>query len=128
MFLLEVQGPDDLRVVVDVDERVGYAYLVEDSNIVADVWLFNVGDAPVDAEWSDPARAPFANPAAYVKHEAPPSNLSSAAVECRWRDKDASVDVVIDDKIYGRLWRGAKPGQARLAARPGPLATPLADG
>jgi hypothetical protein len=32
------------------------------ADIIGDVWLYNHGEAPVEPEWEDPSRMPFANP------------------------------------------------------------------
>jgi hypothetical protein len=38
----------DRQVVLEDDGRVAYAYLLERDAIVADVWLYNIGEDPVD--------------------------------------------------------------------------------
>ena len=52
-------------VVIEDDERVGYAYLIDSrGEICGDVWLYNRCPAPAEPEWNDPGNdpsdAPFA--------------------------------------------------------------------
>ena len=52
----------ELAVVFEDDGRTAYGYLLRDSKIVADVWIYNRGPAPEQPEWTDRERAPFRNP------------------------------------------------------------------
>ena len=53
-------------VIFDDDGRVAYAYLLApDEHIVSDVWLYNRCESPLQPEWPDQEKIPFANPASY---------------------------------------------------------------
>jgi hypothetical protein len=116
-------------VVLDDDGRVVYAYLRDaDNKIVGDVWLFNRIKAPSIPEWTSPERAPFANPADYVKHidDLHVGDLSDFGV--KWgRSRDGSVQATIihQGTRFAVLAEGSKPGWSILAAKDGPLARVL---
>ncbi|MFL6138446.1 MAG: hypothetical protein ACJ74O_11665 [Frankiaceae bacterium] len=112
-------------VVVEEDERVCYAYFLDDGRITGDVWLYNVGETPATPEWTDPDRAPFRNPAAYVHPDAARPPADETGVEVRWRP-DGTAEVSLDGQVLGSLASGERPGRALLAARPGPAAGVLA--
>jgi hypothetical protein len=110
-------------VVLDDDGRVAYAYLLKDEEVVGDVWLYNVDEAPETPPWKDPSQMPFLNPKSYCRLESVPRLQADSEVHCRWYKQ--GVEVSIDGIIVARLEEGAKPGWSRMAARPGPLAKPL---
>ncbi|MDI1432822.1 hypothetical protein [Polyangium sorediatum] len=122
--LLRFDHPDgSLAVVLDDDNRVAYAYLLEDEEVVGDVWLYNVMEAPDTVNWEDSSPMPFLNPRDYCKSEKVRRLTPQSAVQCAWFD--AGVEVSIDGIRWARIERGSKPGWSRLAAQPGPLAIPL---
>lgn len=122
--LLRLDGPHSQAVVLDDDGRVAYAYLLENENVVGDVWLYNVVDSPESPEWPDPSNAPFLNPKDFCKTNEKLSRLDDeSAVTCGWFE--GGVDVSIEGRWVARLVRGAKPGWSLLAAKRGPLALPL---
>ena len=82
-------------VVVDDDGRVGYAYLINfDGRICADVWLYNRCGAPIEPEWNDPSKAPFANPIGYAMSEMlfPLTSLEKG-VSIVWSSRGAKIVV-----------------------------------
>jgi hypothetical protein len=60
----EISG-SGLLVVLEDDGRVAYAYLKDHGAIVADVWLYNVAEAPDQNHWRDKSNLPFLNPGKY---------------------------------------------------------------
>jgi hypothetical protein len=116
-------------VVLEDDGRVAYAYLRNaDGRIVGDVWLFNRIEAPATPEWTTPEKAPFANPADYVRHDDELQVDDISALEINWeRSRDGSVQAIIlfNGTRFAVLTEGAKPGRSILAARDGPLAKVL---
>jgi len=123
-LLLRFDDPNGrLAVVLEDDNRVAYAYLLEDEQVVGDVWLYNVVESPDAVNWEDSSAMPFLNPRQYCKPEQTPRLTSHSAVECTWFD--AGVEVSVDGVPWARLEGGSKPGWSRLAAQPGPLALPL---
>lgn len=123
-------APDSsFLLAVEDDGRVGYAYLIENEEIVGDLWLYNRAATPAKPEWSDPTLAPFLNPATFFDHRRVIQPLESAEdLDVRWYFKDGGVldyvDLVAGDTIYARLSKGSKPGW-NAAAYDGPLARTL---
>ncbi len=113
-----------MAVVVEDDNRVAYAYLIKDEQIVSDVWLYNVAPTPTNVQWEDDeATMPFLNPAKYCKPEPMPRLTSQSAVLCRWFDE--AVDLFVDGIVWAHLKNGARPAWSRWALRKGPLAQPI---
>lgn len=108
-------------VVIESDDRVAYAYLLEGERIVADVWLYNVAATPETVDWSDREQMPFLNPAPYCMDVAVP-DLSND-LRCDWRGE--GVEILVAGEVLARLVPGAKPGWSRLARKDGPLAKKL---
>jgi hypothetical protein len=116
-------------VQIEDDDKTAYAYLLDpDGNIVADVWLYNVGPAPLEPEWRDPQRMPFANPRAYAR-EAGYARMSSAGqATALWAHRGTEVtqvEVYLHGARVAMLRPGAKPGWSALAVKDGPLARML---
>ncbi|MEJ7735560.1 MAG: hypothetical protein WKG00_41035 [Polyangiaceae bacterium] len=110
-------------VVLEDNGRVAYAYLLVRDEPVADVWLYNVHEAP-NAMGSG-EDYPFLNPRAFCRDEAPHRFGQRSNVRCHW---DAQgVTVSIDGVVMARLERDARPGWSRHATQPGPLARPLSE-
>ncbi|MCC8967306.1 hypothetical protein H8A95_34520 [Bradyrhizobium sp. Pear76] len=120
---------DQKTVIIEDDGRVAYAYLLDcDGRIRSDVWLYNRCQTPVEPEWYDPTRMPFANPAPFATDDlsfSPPDSPGDITVE--WGDSDSPDDanVFISGKHFARLRVGMKPGWSALAAKDGPLAQVL---
>ncbi len=115
-------------VVVEDDGRVAYAYLREKERIIADVWLYNRCNAPQEADWTDPSKAPFLNPISHAIDDSQGFIEERRDVDAVWHE-DAAMSVTI--RIRGVDWAvlipGARPGWCRLARKAGPLARPLAE-
>jgi hypothetical protein len=112
-----------IAVVLEDDDRVAYAYLLEGDRVVGDVWLYNVLEPPETTNWEDTSAMPFLNPRDLCQPEKPQRLTSNSRIQCVWFD--TGVEVSVDGVLWARLERGSKPGWSRLAARPGPLAIPL---
>lgn len=125
--LLRFDEPGTARaLVLEDDGRVAYAYLLEHEDVVGDVWLYNVNDAPVSEDWHSQSEMPFLNPMSYCSDEKASRLAMGSSITCVWCDE--GVDVTIDGTFMARLCRGTKPGWSRYAIRPGPLAKPLRPG
>lgn len=115
-------------IVIDDDDRVVYAYLLQDERIISDVWLYNWGPAPAEPEWRDPSKMPFANPKGYSSESALSPTIESEHVKAVWIQDGSGlnrVDLFINDELFAVLKPGAKPGWCRNASKNGPLATML---
>jgi hypothetical protein len=113
-------------VVIDDDGRVGYAYLLDaEGKICGDVWLYNRCPTPIEPEWTDREKAPFANPQAYVdatKEFALPASAGDVSVDWCQSDGACEARVFIHGRLAAKLVNGAKPGWSALARQDGPLA------
>lgn len=105
-------------VVLEDNGRVGYAYLLKDGQICADVWLYNAMPANANPEWERPDAEelmPFANASEYV-HDGPhPSIGPDLPWSVNW-DGLAGTDGVLVT-IAGELWAQLVPGEARGRSR-----------
>jgi len=131
--LLQLRDEDSrYAVIVEIDSKVAYAYLLEGDDIVADVWLYNVAPPPDTPEWDDRDNAPFANPREFCQDEQPPridDPDKEVAVEWIRSDGDGvAVVVMIHGTTMARLEPGATPGWSRRARKDGPLARVLPPG
>jgi hypothetical protein len=113
-------------VVVEDDDRVGYAYLLHGNKIVGDVWLYNRVHAPHRPPWREPERVmPFLNPAEYLDSpEIPGRSPSAESLQVRWpkRPREDRTAICLDERPLAWLAPGAKPGWSALVMRDGPLA------
>ena len=115
-------------VFVEDDGSVAYAYLLDsDQNIVGDVWLYNVGPAPVEPPWSlAESEPPFKNPMRYIRSGGdilPIIEPSEIAVS--WVSKDGALiqaQVSIRGEKVAVLAPGKSPGWSSLVSEDGPLA------
>lgn len=115
-------------VVFDDDGRVAYAYLLDDhASLVADVWLYNRCETPVQPEWTSPENMPFANSLAFSKDHAGFSVVGDISdVSVRWTNGEIiEAQVLIRGELFARLVEGSKPGWCSMAKKDGPLAKVL---
>jgi len=112
-------------VVLEDDEKTGYAYLYQDEEIICDVWLYNVDCNPISVNWKDESQLPFCNPAKYCTEEKLPriSEDLKLRMECVWFNK--FVTIILDGLPLAKLCSGEFPGWSRTAKIAGPLARPL---
>lgn len=122
---------DSYSVVFDDDGRVAYAYLLNPAgSIVGDVWLYNRCSTPVESEWKDPEKMPFANPQAYVNESDQDAfqvvdSISDVKVDWCNEAEKVKARIYIRNKYFASLVEGAKPGSSLLAGKDGPLAKVL---
>lgn len=123
-LLLHFAAPNgELALVVEDDNRVAYAYLLQGEQIVGDVWLYNVAATPETAPWRTGEEMPFLNPAGYCKPGPIPRLTKMSIIQCRWYSD--AVDLVVDGVKWAHLQKGKKPGWCRWSMREGPVARPL---
>jgi hypothetical protein len=77
-------GSLPFSLIVEDDDRVAYAYLLHNEEIVGDVWLYNGDPAPSDPQWGDPSGAPFLNPQEFVLPFGGPRLEDSRSVRVAW--------------------------------------------
>jgi hypothetical protein len=116
----------DFTGLVEDDERVAYAYLLEGQTIVADVWLYNRAPTPEHTAWDKPDEMPFLNPREYVVDEVLTVEMADD-VAFEWKPAGEGIELHISVRgtLAARLVPGVRPGWSINAARPGPLALPL---
>lgn len=112
----------DQSVVLQDDDRVAYAYLVDRITVVSFVWLYNVSLPPAFPSSLD--GPPHNSAPHYTGAQSLPRLTATSAVHCRWGVDGVSIDV--DSAPWARLKFGARPGWSILVEVPGPLGLPLA--
>ena len=110
------------------DGRTGYGYLHSDDRVVADVWLYNNGDAPDEPDWRERGAfpMPYRNAKPFTRPERPfalPKSEDDVTVQ-GVRREDGTVGAVISIGSFqvGELFVGDMPGRALSALKDGPLA------
>ena len=126
-LLIENRSADgEYAAVFEDDGRVAYAYLCKGRDIVGDVWLYNHGTAPVEPEWEDPSRMPFANPREFTNHGLFEPVKDASEVGFEWSEGDPpALLIFIRGDLFAKLIPGSKPGWSKLAIKDGPLALVL---
>lgn len=127
-MIVELKHPTlPIALMFEDDGRTGYAYLVRaPEDIVADVWVYNAGDAPEENDWEDVSLAPFRNSKSYASQVGLfqlPDQISD--VEVNWstaRDGRVGGSLLIRGTVVARLLEGDKPGMSLMASRDGPVA------
>ena len=115
-------------VVIEDDGRVAYAYLLEDEDIIADVWLYNQSATPKIIDWNEQSEMPFLNPLAFIIDEGAIEPLSTDEdIEFKWiflEDAILLKKVIISfgDKLTVALAPDSKPGWSNNVKNNGPLA------
>jgi hypothetical protein len=107
------------------DGRVAYAYLYKGSEIIGDVWLYNVCPAPLEPEWKDRSKIPFANPKTFISNRIikPVSSQNELTVVWEKDENDNLLIVLIylRDELFAGIAPGSKPGWSKLSIKNGPL-------
>jgi hypothetical protein len=130
--LLRFDNPTkEFSVVIEDNDKVAYAYLLKNEQVVGDVWLYNCGPAPDEPEWRDRSKMPFANPRGFASSSTARRINEPDTVRVTWVEGNGELDRVelsIEDQSVAILAPGAKPGWCRNAMKDGPLAKTLAEG
>lgn len=123
---IHFEGPNLYQVVIEIDAKAAYAYLIKSDQIVGDVWLFNVGPAPESPPWENTCEPPYANPVGYgleAQHSWP-ANDEDFRVLFK-QAEPFKCAVYLRSELIAVLWEGARPGKSAFALKPSPVATPL---
>ena len=112
-------------VIIEDDDRVAYAYLLCEREIIGDVWLYNKISTPATANWKDFNEIPFLNPKEFEYEKIAPI-LINDKLDIEW-ELTPEMDL-LRAKIYIRLKLIAilapnfKPGWSCIVTKDGPLA------
>lgn len=129
MLFVEFDAAEsNIKLIIEDDGSVAYAYLVDSGKIVADVWLYNRAEAPREAEWKlgPPKNRPFLNAADYICNPFPfeiPQRAEQFGAE--WfmsKEKKIGVRVLSNGYTIGEMLYDETPGRAVAARKSGPLA------
>ncbi|WP_437921204.1 hypothetical protein [Sphingobacterium sp. LRF_L2] len=110
-------------VIIEDDDKVCYAYLLEENQIISDVWLYNHIDTPESVDWKNKEDLPFANPTMFVKKNISPFDTSTS-INIQWGSYDGKVCVKVyaSNILLAKLEKDALPGWSTLVEKDGPLA------
>jgi hypothetical protein len=116
-------------LAIEEDGRVAYAYLMNEEDIIGDIWLYNQISTPIKVDWEDVEAMPFLNPEEYVKVHVPPiAHADEIALQWVSNDHDNSVkevSIYIRQKLIAKLSPGSTPGWSTTVIKDGPLAKVL---
>nr|WP_288807881.1 hypothetical protein [uncultured Sphingobacterium sp.] len=112
----------EYSVLIEDDDKVCYAYLLNDDKIVGDIWLYNSVPTPSEPEWYSKENLPFLNPAEFVKENLEPFSAIST-VEVTWDFRVETVaKIFLSERLIAKLTVGSCPGWSSLVTKDGPLA------
>ncbi|WP_293880635.1 MULTISPECIES: hypothetical protein [unclassified Sphingobacterium] len=112
----------EFAVFIEDDDKVCYAYLLNEERIVGDIWLYNKAPTPSEPEWHSKENLPFLNPAEFVKENLEPFEASSP-VEVTWDFGEETVaKIFLGSRLIAKLTEGSCPGWSCLVTKDGPLA------
>ncbi|MDR6733444.1 hypothetical protein [Sphingobacterium sp. 2149] len=112
----------EFAVFIEDDDKVCYAYLLNEERIVGDIWLYNKAPTPSEPEWHSKENLPFLNPAEFVKENLEPFEASSP-VEVTWDFGEETVaKIFLGSRLIAKLTEGSCPGWSSLVTKDGPLA------
>ncbi|MEQ1934081.1 MAG: hypothetical protein ABL962_09400 [Fimbriimonadaceae bacterium] len=124
-MIVELKHPsEDVRIMIEDDGRVCYAYFMKGAHTTGHVWLYNVSPAPSSIEEQERGVAPL-NPAPLVKAIIGPRPTRSEDIEGNWlinEENAVECGIYIFGHLTARLADGERPGYCSNAAEDGPLA------
>lgn len=114
-------------VVFDDNGRVAYAYLLENEDIISDVWLYNVCPTPDQPEWQDRRKMPFANSKEYAATAMVQRAKNESEILFEWQTDGTirTCGIYLRGELLATLAAGHKPGHGAMAIKDGPLANAL---
>jgi hypothetical protein len=130
MGFLQGFDHENWRVIVEDDDSVAYAYLLDGDAIVSDVWLYNRGPDPLERPWQIGAEMPFRNPADFTSGDDVGKPVEQSALAVRWLAVDGAgirAEVRLRERPIAWLESGAPPGWSVRVTKDGPLAKRATD-
>lgn len=117
---------DKFSIIINDDDNVAYAYLLQDGCIIGDVWLYNRMPAPLQTNWEKKDDMRFLNPGEYIREEiAPIEKEDEIYLEWSFDHRIKEVKIFIRDIFVAKLAPGSQPGWSTLVRKSGPLARQL---
>lgn len=82
-YFQQVHCPEqqNFSVIMEIEEPVVYAYLLDGKEIISDVWLNNLNDN-VCPDWTDRTKLPFENKPEYIQNFEKTVRLDSLSDDC----------------------------------------------
>lgn len=118
----------EYSVVIEDDDKVCYAYLYFNKEIIGDVWLYNNVESPAEPEWASRENLPFLNPVQFVSENLTPFDEGSDVI-VDWSNVNGIVATIfVTSRRIAKLSGGAFPGWSSLVSQDGPLAKKMHDG
>ncbi|WP_341832464.1 hypothetical protein AACH28_05600 [Sphingobacterium thalpophilum] len=112
----------EFAVLIEDDDKVCYAYLLNEERIVGDIWLYNSVPTPRESEWHKKENLPFLNPAKFVKENLQPFDAISPVVVTWDFGKETVANIFLASRLIAKLTVGSFPGWSSLVTKDGPLA------
>lgn len=112
-------------VILDDDGQVGYAFLLQDRDIISDVWLYNVYPTTKTLGWQNREDFPFLNRLDYIKDEIFEPIKSDDEIDIVWKFNGSElqeVSISIRNTLRVVMTPGSKPGKSNWVIKDGPLA------
>jgi hypothetical protein len=118
---IEIDTDEVMSLVIEDDGETVYGYLMNSNReIVADVWIGNRFDAPIEPPWLTNQDPPFLNP--FAKSVMVTKIEEFDAV---WNSLKDWVEISCNGELLAVMEIGSKPGWSKLASEDGPLALVL---
>lgn len=116
-------------IIIEDDDRVAYAYLLYNKQIIGDVWLYNRIPSPTTVNWNK-TEMPFLNPVSFIKNidfEIPQKTIKEYDFDWMGNENNdlLKVKIYIKQKLTAIIAPGSKPGWSINVKKDGPLAKVL---
>jgi len=114
-------------VIIEDDGKVAYGYLMDDEDIVGDVWLYNQKPSPQESlNWKSKDDLPFLHSLEYIKENILPIK-DDEDIRCEWamagnRKTLKEVEIFIRDRFIAKLAINAFPGWSTMVIKDSRLA------
>jgi hypothetical protein len=118
---IEMGASEVKNLIIEDDGETVYGYLLDsDDEIVADVWIGNRVEAPIEPPWLSSQNPPFLNPFAKSMLHTELEDFDAI-----WNCSKDSVEISHNAEVIAVMQIGTKPGWSKLASEDGPLALVL---
>lgn len=131
-FYTQIYSADCTKfsLIFEDDGRVCYAYLLQNTDIIGDIWLYNQSPTPLDTIWNK-TDLPFLNPAEFVKDDIIIQPITSESeIDIGWSYFSGEcilgqVKIFVRGKLLAIMKPGSTPGWSIAVKKDGPLAKKL---